>query len=297
VSPDTTVVLVEHRVAEALPLVDRVVVLDPGGGVRADGPPADVLGRHGAELAEAGVWVPGRPVAARRAAVPPGDELLTVRGLGFRHPAAAGPALSNLDLTVRAGEALAVTGPNGAGKSTLALLLGGLLRPTAGSVRATAALAGAQAPVPPHRWRAPALARRIGSVFQDPEHQFVTATVRDELALGPRLVGLPAAEVTATVDELLGRLRLDRLAGANPYTLSGGEARRLSVATALATAPRLLVLDEPTFGQDRRTWLELVDLLAGLRDGGRAVVAVTHDADFAEALADRTVRLEPPWSS
>jgi energy-coupling factor transport system ATP-binding protein len=179
----------------------------------------------------------------------------------------------------------------------LALLLGGLLRPTAGTVLATAALAGAHASVPPHRWRAPALARRIGSVFQDPEHQFVTATVRDELALGPRLVGLPAAEVTATVDELLGRLRLDRLAGANPYTLSGGEARRLSVATALATAPRLLVLDEPTFGQDRRTWIELVDLLAGLRDDGRAVVAVTHDADFAGALADRTLRLEPPWSS
>ena len=99
-------------------------------------------------------------------------------------------------------------------------------------------------------------------MFQNPEHQFVTATVRDELALGPRRVGLPEPR-SGHVDELLDRLRLDRLAGANPYTLSGGEARRLSVATALATAPRLLVLDEPTFGQDRRTWIELVDLLAG----------------------------------
>ena len=91
------------------------------------------------------------------------------------------------------------------------------------------------------------------------------------------------------MDGLLDRLRLAHLARANPYTLSGGEARRLSVATALATAPRLLVLDEPTFGQDRRTWRELVDLLAGLRDDGHAVVAVTHDADFVAALADRTV--------
>jgi energy-coupling factor transport system ATP-binding protein len=294
---DTTVVLVEHRVADALRLVDRVVMLEPGGGIRADGTAAEVFGRHGAELAAAGVWVPGRPDATRRAARPPGEELLAAEGLGFRHPGTARPALSAVDLTVRAGEALAVAGRNGAGKSTLALLLGGLLPPTSGAVRATAALAGAEAHVVPHRWRAPALARRIGSVFQDPEHQFVTATVRDELALGPRLVGLPADAVNATVDGLLGRLRLDRLAGANPYTLSGGEARRLSVATALATAPRLLMLDEPTFGQDRRTWLELVDLLAGLRDDGRALVTVTHDTDFAAALADRTITLEPPWSS
>ena len=96
------------------------------------------------------------------------------------------------------------------------------------------------------------------------------------------------------MDDLLGRLRLDRLAAANPYTLSGGEQRRLSVATALATAPRVLVLDEPTFGQDRRTWIELVDLLAKLRDDGRAVVTVTHDADFVDALADGVLRLGAP---
>jgi energy-coupling factor transport system ATP-binding protein len=199
--------------------------------------------------------------------------------------------LAAVDLLVREGECLAILGPNGAGKSTLALLLGGLLRPDGGRIAATATLAGADAAVPPHRWRAPALARRIGSVFQDPEHQFVTSTVYDELALGPRRIGSPDDEVASTVDALLARLRLERLAGANPYTLSGGEARRLSVATALAAAPALLVLDEPTFGQDRRTWIELVDLLAGLRDEGRGVVTVTHDPDFVAALADRTVHL------
>jgi energy-coupling factor transport system ATP-binding protein len=90
---------------------------------------------------------------------------------------------------------------------------------------------------------------------------------------------------------LLAGLRLGKLAAANPYTLSGGEQRRLSVATALATAPRLLLLDEPTFGQDRRTWIELVDLLAALRDEGRGVVTVTHDADFVAALADRSISM------
>ncbi|GIH20584.1 ABC transporter ATP-binding protein [Rugosimonospora africana] len=285
---DTTLILVEHRVAEVLPLVDRVVVLEPGGGVAADGPPEVVFATHGAWLVEQGVWVPGHPVTPSSAASRGGPLLL-------RADRVAVPGrLSTMDISVSAGEALAVIGPNGAGKSTLALLLGGLLTPGAGAVTATGELAGTLAARPPHRWRAAALARRIGSVFQNPEHQFVTSRVRDELALGPRRTGAGEASVRSTVDDLLVRLRLDKLAAANPYTLSGGEARRLSVATALATAPRLLVLDEPTFGQDRRTWVELVDLLAKLRDDGRGVVAVTHDTDFAAALADRTVALPDP---
>jgi energy-coupling factor transport system ATP-binding protein len=199
-----------------------------------------------------------------------------------------------VDVSVSAGETLAVLGPNGSGKSTLALLLGGLLRPTTGRVVATPELAGSLAGKPPHRWPAAALATRIGSVFQNPEHQFVTGRVDEELALGPRRAGASPATVKSTVDDLLARLRLDRLAAANPYTLSGGEARRLSVATALATAPRLLILDEPTFGQDRRTWIELVDLLAKLRDDGCGLLTVTHDTDFVTALADRHLPLPLP---
>jgi len=284
-----TMLLVEHRVAEAVPLVDRVVVLSPDG-VRADGPPARVFAEHGVELAAQGVWVPHEPPTPhRRRGGAPGTELLHARQVQLRHPGAAAPVLDGVDATVRAGEALAVLGPNGAGKSTLALLLGGLLRPTAGTVTATARLAGPDAAVPPWRWRAARLAGRIGSVFQNPEHQFVTSRVRDEVALGPRRLGRPGVE--STVDELLARLRLDRLAAANPYTLSGGEARRLSVATALATAPDLLILDEPTFGQDLRTWRELVELIAGLRDDGRGVVLITHDAELVDAIADRRLEL------
>ncbi|HEX5598406.1 MAG TPA: ABC transporter ATP-binding protein [Micromonosporaceae bacterium] len=282
---DTTLLLVEHRVAEALPLVDRVVVLEPGGGVRADGTPEAVFAAHGDALAAAGVWVPGRGMPHRRAARPAGEVLLTAESVGLT------PRLAATELAVRAGEALAVLGPNGAGKSTLALLLGGLLKPGAGRVVTTPELAGLDAGTEPHRWRAPALTQRIGSVFQDPEHQFVTARVFDELALGPRRTGVKESDVKSRVDELLSRLRLERLANANPYTLSGGEARRLSVATALATAPRLLILDEPTFGQDRRTWGELVDLLADLRDEGHSLVTVTHDADFVDVLSDRRVTL------
>ncbi|MEV6923173.1 ATP-binding cassette domain-containing protein [Dactylosporangium sp. NPDC051485] len=253
---DATMVLVEHRVEEALALVDRAVV----------------IGEH-----PDAVWAPGAALPARKAAAAPGGPLLRAQGLVLPHTGAV------VDEEVLAGQALAVEGPNGAGKTTLALLLGGLTRPAGGRVAATAELAGRDAARPPHRWRAARLAGRIGSVFQNPEHQFVTGTVREELALGG---ASPAA-----VDELLARLYLDKLALANPFTLSGGEQRRLSVATALAAAPRVLVLDEPTFGQDLRTWRELVTLLADLRDEGRALVLVTHDPQLVDSIGDRRLEL------
>ncbi|MBO3738298.1 ABC transporter ATP-binding protein [Actinoplanes flavus] len=280
--PSTTLIIVEHRVAEALALVDRVVVLEPGGGVRADGTPELIFAAYGDKLAGEGVWVPGFSTPPVKATTKPADDLVRVTR------AAVTKRLPPVSLSAGAGEVVAVTGPNGAGKSTLALLLGGLLAPTSGRVEAFGDRR------PPHRWRAATLTGRIGSVFQNPEHQFVTGRVADELALGPRRLGRTPEQIRRIVDDLLDRLRLTRLAEANPYTLSGGEARRLSVATALATAPRLLVLDEPTFGQDRRTWRELVDLLAGLRDDGHGVVAVTHDDAFVRTLADRTVPLGEP---
>jgi energy-coupling factor transport system ATP-binding protein len=278
----TTLIIVEHRVTEALPLVDRVIVLEPGGGVRADGAPDVVFAAYGDQLAAEGVWVPGFTVPDLTSRSTAGPSLVRADDLTVAR------RLDPVSLSVAAGEVLAVTGPNGAGKSTLALLLGGLLAPTGGR------LTGFGDPKPPHRWRAATLTQRIGSVFQNPEHQFVTSRVIDELAVGPRRLGRPATEIRDTVDGLLDRLRLTRLAAANPYTLSGGEARRLSVATALATAPQLLVLDEPTFGQDRRTWIDLVTLLATLRDEGHAVVAVTHDDAFVQTVADRSFALGMP---
>jgi energy-coupling factor transport system ATP-binding protein len=218
---------------------------------------------------------------------------------GFRYPGSVLDAIADVDVAVRSAEALAVLGPNGSGKSTLGLLLAGLLRPRTGRVVAGEALAAGHGREAIAEWPARALAGRIGTVFQDPEHQFLSRTVRDELLLGPRRAGVADAEASRRADELLERLRLGHLAAANPFTLSGGEKRRLSVATALAAAPRLLVLDEPTFGQDRRTWAELVHFLAALRDAGRGIAFVTHDVAFAEALADRILHLDGgrPWSS
>ncbi len=287
-----TMLLVEHRVAEALPLVDRVVVLEAGAGVVADGRPREVFAAQGDRLAEAGVWVPDLPLPRPPQRTRPASQtMLLAEQVGFSYPRAASPALSAVDAGIHSSEALAIVGPNGSGKSTLALLLAGLLRPGSGAVVAGEALRAGHGHEAIWRWPARTLVSRIGMVFQDPEHQFLSGQVREELLLGPLRAGVPRRIAERRADELIERLHLAHVAAANPFTLSGGEKRRLSVATALAAAPAVLILDEPTFGQDRRTWIELLQLLAALRDSGRGIAFVTHDLDFADALADRTVRL------
>ncbi|SFR75794.1 energy-coupling factor transport system ATP-binding protein [Agromyces sp. CF514] len=287
-----TLVVVEHRVATWLPVVDRVVVLGADGGVLADGSPGAVLSERAAELRSAGVWLPDE--VPWRAPAPTGSArhpLLEAAGLDIARTPQV-PVQRGLDLRVDAGRVLAIAGPNGAGKSTLALTLAGLLPPIGGSLEATDLLAQGLRPEPA-RWRSRDLLRRIGTVFQSPEHQFLTGSVRAELEVGPRALKLGERARRERVDELLAALRLAHLAGANPFTLSGGEKRRLSVATAIATRPRLLVLDEPTFGQDATTWRELAKLLIALRDEGVGLVAVTHDEAFVEAIADDRFDLRP----
>lgn len=215
-----------------------------------------------------------------------------------------------INLTLRAGEHLSVLGPNGAGKSTLALTLAGLLTAPDGTLTATDALRNhdggnhggnerenrAHWDVP--TWTPAQMLSRIGYVFQEPEYQFIRGTVREELELGPRRLAaltrepLNEAELTERTNTLAHHLRLNHLLDANPFTLSGGEKRRLSVASALATAPKILILDEPTFGQDARTWAELVDLIRELLAGGTAVISITHDEDYTAALGGNHITLE-----
>jgi energy-coupling factor transport system ATP-binding protein len=285
-----TFVVVEHRVATWLPLVDRVVVLGPDG-VLADGPAEQVLATAGRALAASGIWVPQHPPA-----VPPHQPPSRTGSLLSTHDLSVGrrgrAVRTGLDLELAAGVSVAVTGPNGSGKSTLALTVAGLLPPVAGRVRAHPLLA-AGAGERPHAWRSRQLVTRVGVVFQEPEHQFLTSTVQAELEVGLKVTRRLDRDGRARVDELLERLRLSRLARANPFTLSGGEKRRLSVATVLVTSPTLLVLDEPTFGQDALTWAELVRLLADLLEEGRTVLSVTHDLAFVGACADTEISLAP----
>ena len=284
-----TVIVVEHRVEVWADFVDRVIVIGPDG-VIADGKPCDIFSQQATTLAAAGVWVPGLAVPA---AIPPLNSnaaaILSASQLSIgylkNHP------IRTMDVEIPRGVSTCLVGPNGAGKSTLALTLAGLLPEVSGRVQAAADLVPPRRSSQPITWRSKELLTRIGTVFQDPEHQFVTASVNKELAVGLRALRWDGSTCEAKITELLERLRLSHLAHVNPFTLSGGEKRRLSVATVLATGPEVVFLDEPTFGQDRVTWAEVVSLVKELREQGNTVVSVTHDQDYVAALGENVIDL------
>ena len=288
-----TVVVVEHRVDVWASLVDRVIVVADGS-IAADGPLDEVLAQQGDALRERGIWLPGDDVAAEvgpAPEVPPASSeaapIARVTDLTIGYDASA-PVRSGIDLTIERGVSTCIVGANGAGKSTFALTLAGLLPPLEGAVEVETSDGTAG---DPHEWSSKQLLGRMSMVFQEPEYQFLAATVAEELAIGPRAAGMTDEEIAPLVDEHLEALGLTKLARANPMTLSGGEKRRLSVATALISAPELLILDEPTFGQDRGTWLGLVRLLRAALERGVTLVSITHDPAFVAAMGQRVVDL------
>ena len=288
-----TMVVVEHRVDVWAPLVDRVIVVADGR-IAADGPLDEVLDQQGDALRERGIWLPGDDVAAE---VGPAPEVapassedapiarVTDLTIGYDK---ASPVRSGIDLTLERGVSTCIVGANGAGKSTFALTLAGLLPPLEGTVEVETSDGTAG---DPHEWSSKQLLGRMSMVFQEPEYQFLASTVAEELAIGPRAVGMSEEEIAPLVEEHMEALGLTRLARANPMTLSGGEKRRLSVATALISAPELLILDEPTFGQDRGTWLGLVRLLRAALARGVTLVSITHDPAFVAAMGQRVIDL------
>ncbi|MBO9626814.1 MAG: ABC transporter ATP-binding protein [Microbacterium sp.] len=212
-----------------------------------------------------------------------GDTASVVRARGLSVRRGRAEILHDIDLDIVDGSLTAIVGANGAGKTTLIQALAGVVPPPRGTVD----VAG----VDPGRASPRELAARIGFVFQNPEHQFIAATVFDELAHGLRLRHVPADEVQARVERMLGRFGLEHKARVHPFLLSGGEKRRLSVGTALITEPLVLALDEPTFGQDRARAAELLDILDGLRTDGTTVLIVTHDLQLVAEHATHTVVL------
>lgn len=282
-----TSVLIEHRLDELGELPGRLVVLDAHGGVRADGATAEVVLDEAGALAAEGVWLPlaaelraagvtsldalaadagpdaPRAALPRTAAAPPlRAHALDVRRGGRR-------VLDGVSLDVHAGRVTAVLGLNGSGKSTLLHALAGLLPGGPGSGTVTGA--------------------RVGMVFQQPEHQLLTRTVRDELAYGPRRARLP--DVDRRVERALHEHVLDGLADHDPFRLSGGQQRRLSLAAMAVCDHDVLVADEPTFGQDRRTTRATARALTALACEGRGVVLVTHDLRLAGLVADEVLVL------
>lgn len=308
-----TMVLVEHRADPWMDMLDRVVIVarneEGDTCILADGTPSAVFSRTDIDWDACGIWVPrqfapsqsaaaGHARAASAAAQP--HAILQTRDLSIGRGDEV--YASHINLHIYPGEVTALVGENGVGKSTLALTLAGLLKPLAGQVQASEELRIAQEKskksgnlVPssscPQEWSSTQLAARISYVFQNPEHQFATNSVLREAQLGPLRIGMSEEQARARAEQLLERFGLSAYKNANPYTLSGGEKRRLSVVSSLAAAPRVLILDEPTFGQDKRTWAHMVAMIRDLARDGIAIVVVTHDEDLVEQLNARVVRL------
>ncbi len=212
-----------------------------------------------------------------------GGVRLEARDLVFRYEDGT-PALAGLSLVIQPGEFVALVGQNGSGKTTLAKHFNGLLRPTAGTVlvdgQETSALSVG------------ALARKVGYVFQNPDHQVFSPTTREEIAFGPRNLGLPETEVTARVEVALARFGLEPYADHPPAALSHGLRRKVALAAVVAMETPGLVLDEPTAGLDGRDSQALMALLRELRERGRTIVLITHDMRLVAEHAERVLVLD-----
>ncbi|PKO21410.1 MAG: hypothetical protein CVU38_14930 [Chloroflexi bacterium HGW-Chloroflexi-1] len=319
-----TVFMATQELERIARFADRVLVLHKGQ-IALDGPPAEVF-QHVTELQAWGVGVPqlvelghvltqrtrrsyhftsmsdaykqlrrqARKVRMRKSQgpfpPPPNHSAnplaalsqIVVENLSYTY-ADGTTALQEVNLILPPGEFVAILGPNGSGKTTLAKHFDGLLKPTKGRVlverRDTRTARVAE------------LARLVGYVFQNPDHQIFAPTVREEIAFGPRMQELPASIAGQRVDDALARFGLTPYADLPPALLGFGQRRQIALAAVIATQPKVLILDEPTGGLDGRSRQELLDVVAGFNALGRTVILITHDMRLVAEYAHRAVVL------
>ena len=212
------------------------------------------------------------------------DCIFEAQELAFSYPGGLS-ALEGISLAIRPGERVTILGANGSGKSTLLKVLDGLYFATGGSLLAfgqplTESWLNDEA-------NAFAFRRRVGFVFQDAEVQLFSPTVWEEVAFGPLQLGWPPSELSDRVQQALAELRIEKLAQRPTYRLSGGERKRVALASVLVLEPEVLLLDEPTANLDPRTTGTLIELLSELSQTGRTIVTATHDLDVVGDIADR----------
>ncbi len=293
VGQDKTIIIVEHKIDEIIDFVDRVLLFNKNGEILADGIPTAIFADYRAELQEYGIWHPGvwehyaeeplyKEIAGRRSDELNSRKLSTAMAdtetlalhdfNGYQGRRVAKIAVTELSLT--AGEWIAVVGHNGAGKSTLMQAMMQLI-PTSGSYL----LLGQQV----RGFKD--VVETAAYVFQNPEMQFVTHSVIDEASFGFKLDG--KADFTSRAEALLAEFDLYDQRALHPYQLSLGQKRRLSVATAMFKDQQLLLLDEPTFGQDAVNTFAILEKLEAWRQKGTSIVMVTHDLDIVRYFATR----------
>lgn len=220
--------------------------------------------------------------------------IISIKGLSFAYPtyheaATESWALNDLNLELKAGSISAIMGPAGAGKSTLAqALLGIVPQSSGGRIRGRIEVCG----LDPVHTPVAEMARKVGLVFQDPESQFLTNSVRQEVAFGLESLGVPAQEMPAIIENALARLGMRPLGERSPHQLSGGQKQRVAIAAILAMQPTLLVLDEPAASLDQKGSAELRQGLKELRTrGASTIVLITNQADWVAEFADEVVIL------
>lgn len=199
-------------------------------------------------------------------------------------------ALKNISFQVYSGESLVLLGPNGCGKSTLLSLLDALFYPTQGVIRAFG-----QELTEELFNRTPFASffrRKVGFVFQNSDVQLFCPTVREEIAFGPLQLDLDPKAVNARIDELFSLLGLSQFGDRSPFSLSGGEKRKVAIASVLAINPSILLLDEPTIGLDPRTQVWMLELLEELHQAGKTLITATHDLSIVDEIADRVIVLD-----
>lgn len=305
-----TVVIVEHSLEEVLPLVDRVLVLDRGEIVR-DGTVAEVLAAGDiplvftrpaiVRLADRFGLSPMTFSAAKfyrdlNARKPLGviehangpapvhesvsNPIIELRNVTFQYPGQP-PALQGVNLTIHSGELVAILGRNGSGKTTLARHIIGLLQPAQGRVIVN----GRDVAVTPTH----ALTQEIGFCFQNPNHQLVAFNVRDEMTFGLKAHNIDPAEFEPRVRRALELVHLLDYIDAEVFDLGKGQKQRLAIASVLSLDPQVLVIDEPTTGQDPQMTREIFDIIKHLNELGTTVLMITHRVDYAAAYAQRAV--------
>lgn len=303
-----TMVFVEHTLDGCIEWMDTVILMNAQGRIMAQGKPAEMIERYRAEMEESGIWQPqlfpytwedvqehpSHPLAKqlqqtlqqRRTATLHADttdnhtpDIIVTEQLeiGYRQKS----VMSNMNISIQSGKWVAIVGANGSGKSTFLKSLIRLERIRSGQLSFQHKLL--------KKWSDRDLYEQAGFVFQNPELQFVTDTVFDEIAFGGRQRNWSEEEVTSKTIQLLQEFGLEAYQDQHPFTLSLGQKRRLSVATMLLFDQSLLLLDEPTFGQDAKTSAELIKRLQQRQAQGTTIVMVTHDMDLVDEYADTVI--------
>lgn len=199
-------------------------------------------------------------------------------------------ALKDIDLKISQGEQVAIIGSNGSGKSTLLTIMNSLIYPTSGKFFAFDKLVKEDIfdTLADNDFRR-YFRRKVGFVFQNSDMQLFSSTVYDEIAFGPLQLDFSKEQVEKRVEDVMSLIEIGKLKDRAPHTLSGGEKRKVCIASVLATNPDVLLLDEPTAGLDPRTQLWLAEFIQELGDAGKTIVIATHDLDIIEEISDRSI--------